>query len=116
VQDRAALRSGQSGGNVDDLAAQRRSACSGVLVAGEDTGRAQQVVGDRGAQNPGRVRAESARGQMCQRPVDQVGEHGLDDRVLAVGDVGLLEGGVGVGEKRVIPATPGTARRGSGRP
>ena len=100
MQDRAALRSGQSGGNVDDLAAQRRW-CSGVLLAGEDTGRAQQVVGDRGAQDPGRVRAESARGQVCQRPVDQVGEHGLDDRVLAVGDVGLLDGGVGVGEERV---------------
>ena len=40
---------------------------------------------------------------MRQRPVDQVGEHGFDDGVLAVGDVGLLDGQVGVGEERVIP-------------
>ena len=40
---------------------------------------------------------------MCQWSVDQVGEHGLDDRVLTVGDVGLFDGQVGVGEVRVIP-------------
>jgi len=26
---------------------------------------------------------------MCQRSVDQVGEHGFDDRVAAMNDVGL---------------------------
>ena len=40
---------------------------------------------------------------MSQRAVDQVGEGGLDDGVLAVGDVGLGGGQVGVGEERVIP-------------
>ena len=89
MQDRSALRAGQAGRDVDDLAAQRRSACSGVLVAGEDAGGAQQVVGDRRAQDPGGVGAEAARGHVGQRSVDQVGEHGFDDGVLAVGDVGL---------------------------
>jgi hypothetical protein len=37
-----------------------------------------------------------------QRSVDQVGEGGFDDRVLAVGDVGRLDREVGVGEERVI--------------
>src|SRR6476469_6380953 len=46
VQDGSTLRAGQSGGDVDDPAAQRRSACPGVLVAGEHPGGAQQVVGD----------------------------------------------------------------------
>ena len=58
-------------------------------VAGEDAGGAQQVVGDRRAQDPGGVGAEPARRHVRQGPVDQVGEHGFDDRVLAVGDVGL---------------------------
>jgi hypothetical protein len=38
-----------------------------------------------------------------QRAVDEVGEHGLGDRVASVGDV-RVDGGLGVvGEKRVIP-------------
>ena len=40
---------------------------------------------------------------MGQGSVDEVGEYGFDDCVVAVGDVGLLDGGVGVGEERVIP-------------
>jgi hypothetical protein len=80
------------------------------VVTGEHAGSAQQVVGDRRAQDPGGVRPEAARGDVCQRSIDQVGEHGLDDRVLAVGDVGLIGGQVGVGEERVISRS-GTARR-----
>ena len=93
MQDRSALRAGQSGGDVDDPAAQRRPRARRVLVAGEDAGGAQQVVGDRRAQDPGGVGAEAARGQVGQRSVDQVGEHGFDDRVSAVGDVGLRRPG-----------------------
>jgi hypothetical protein len=37
-----------------------------------------------------------------QGSVDQVGEDGFDDGVLAVGDVGLGGREVGVGEERVI--------------
>ena len=103
VQDGLALRAGQAGGNIDDLAPQRRSACPGVLVSGEHAGSAQQVVGNRGAQHPGRVGPEPARRDVRQRSVDQIGEHRFDDRVLAVGDVGLLDGQLGVGEERVIP-------------
>ena len=40
---------------------------------------------------------------MRERAVDEVGEHGLDDGVLAVGEVGLGGGQVGVGEERVLP-------------
>ena len=94
---------GQPGWDGDDPAAERRSACPGVLVAGQDAGRAQQVVGDRRAQDPGGIGAEATRGQVCQRSVDQIGEHGLDDGVVAVGDVGLLDGQLRVGEERVIP-------------
>jgi hypothetical protein len=73
------------------------------LAAGEDAGGAQQVVGDRGAQHPGRVGAEAPRRDVGQWSVDEIGEHGFDDCVLAVGDVGLFDGQVGVGEERVIP-------------
>jgi hypothetical protein len=38
-----------------------------------------------------------------QGSIDQIGEHGLDDRVLTVGDISLSDGEVGVGEERVIP-------------
>jgi len=40
---------------------------------------------------------------MRQRSVDQVGEHGLDDRVPAVGDVSHRGGLNAVGEERVVP-------------
>lgn len=39
---------------------------------------------------------------MGQGSVDEVGEHGFDDGVAAVGDVGLGGGQVGVGHKRVV--------------
>jgi hypothetical protein len=38
-----------------------------------------------------------------QRSVDQVDEHGFDDRVAAVDDVGPDGGQVGVGEERGAP-------------
>jgi hypothetical protein len=38
-----------------------------------------------------------------QGSVDQVGEHGFDDRVAAVDDVGLRGRQVGVGEERGAP-------------
>ena len=115
VQDGSSLGAGQAGGNVDDLAAQGGAARDGVLLTGECGGRAQQVVGDRRTEYPGGVGAEAAGGHVRQRPVDQVGEHGFDDRVAAVGEVGLGDRFGGVGDKRVILATPGTARRGSVR-
>ena len=62
-----------------------------MLVAGEHSGGMQQVVGDRRAQDPGGVGAEASRGQMGQESVDEVGEYGFDDGVVAVGDVGLLD-------------------------
>jgi len=86
------LRAGQPGRDVDDPAAQRRSARPGMAFTGEHASGAQQVVGDRSAQHPGGVRAEAALGDVRQRSVDQVGEHRFDDRVLAVGDVSLLDG------------------------
>ena len=58
VQDGFALRAGQAGGNVDDSAAQGGPARGGMLLTGECCGSAQQVVGDRGAQDPGRVGAK----------------------------------------------------------
>ena len=72
-------------------AAQGGAAGDGVAAAGEDAGGAQQVVGDRRAQHPGRVGAEAAGGHVRQGAVDQVGEDGFDDGVAAVGDVGVGE-------------------------
>jgi hypothetical protein len=46
-----------------------------------------------------------------QGAVDQVGEDGFDDRVLAVGDVRLGGGQVGVGEERVYRQTGNRASR-----
>ena len=80
--------------------APRATAC---VAAGERPGGAQQVVRDHRAGQPRAVRGEQPRRDMRQRPVDQVGEGGLHDRVFAVGEVGLGGGQVGVGEKRVIP-------------
>jgi len=74
-----------------------------MSAAGEHADGTEEVVGDRGAQDPGRVRAEASRGHVGQGSVDEVGEHGLDDRVAAMGDIGGIEGFLGVGEERVIP-------------
>jgi len=77
------LRAGQSGGDGDDLAAQGGAAGHRVGTPGEDAGGAQQVVGDGRAQHPRGVRPEASRGHVGQGAVDQVGEDGFDDRVLA---------------------------------
>ena len=89
VQDGFALRTCQAGGDVDDLSPQGGAPGGGVGAAGQDPGGTQQVVGDRRAQDPGTVGAEMPRGHVGQWSVDEVGEHGFDDGVLAVGDVGL---------------------------
>ena len=94
---------GEAGGHVDQVAAQGGAARDGVLAAGEGAGGAQQVVRDHRAAQPGAVRGEQPGRDVRQRPVDQVGEGGLDDGVVTVGLVGLSGGQVGVGEKRVIP-------------
>jgi hypothetical protein len=51
---------------------------------------------------PGGVGAEVPGRQVRQGPVDEVGEHGFDDRVTAVDDVGLRGRQVCVGEERVV--------------
>ena len=99
----AGVAGGPAGPGCDDLAAQGRAAGPAVDAAGEDACRAQQVVGDRGAQDPGVIGAESPRGDVCERSVDEVGEHGLDHSVFSVGDVGVDGGLGGIGEERVIP-------------
>ena len=80
--------------------APRATAQSG---AGEGAGGAQQVVGDRRADRPRAVRGEPPGGQVGQRAVDQVGEHGLDDRVPTMGDVRARGRLVAVGQERVVP-------------
>ena len=49
-----------------------------------------------------RVGAESPGGHVREGSVDEVGEDGFDDRVAAVGDVGVGSRFGGVGEERVI--------------
>src|SRR5258705_356575 len=71
--------------------------------AGQGRGRAQQVMRDGRADRPRRVGAEASRRYVGQRSVDEVGEGGFDDRVAAVGVIGVGGRLGGVGEKRVIP-------------
>ncbi len=61
VQDFAALRPGETGGDTDEVAAQGRASGCGVKDAGEGSGGAQQVVADRGADGPGGVGVEMPR-------------------------------------------------------
>ena len=93
----------------DQVAAQGSTAGDGVVAAGDDAGRAQQVVRDHRAGQPGAVRGKQPRRDVCQRAVDQIGEGGLDDGVAAVGDVGLGGGQGRVGEERVMPHTGNNA-------
>src|SRR3546814_19992287 len=86
MQRRSTLRTGQPGGDVDDLASQSRTACLCVESTGDDSGRAEQVVGDRGAEDPCRVRGERPGRHVGERSVEQIGEDGFDDRVRAMGD------------------------------
>lgn len=53
--------------------------------AGQGAGGAGEVVGDRGADQPGGVRGEHPRGQVRERGVLQVGDDLLDNGVIAVG-------------------------------
>ena len=63
-------------------------------------GGAQQVMGDRCTLYPGGVRTERSGRHVCERAVDQIGEHRLDDRVrrwvtsaVDVGNVLLVKNG-----------------------
>ena len=102
VQYRAALRLGQAGGDGDDLTAQGRPAGYGVTVACQAAGGTKQVMGDRRAEGPRPVRGEPPGGLVGHRAVDEVGEHGLDDGVAAVGDVSVGSRLDAVGEQRVV--------------
>jgi hypothetical protein len=113
VQDGSSLRAGQAGGNVDDLAAQGGAACDGVGLTGECGGGAQQVVGDRRAQYPGGIGAEAA--IRCAsgpsiRSANTVSMMAWRRWVRSAAATGSVES-VKTGDT----ATPGTARRGSGR-
>src|SRR6185437_9999391 len=101
--DRFALGSGQPGGDVDQVTAQGGAAGAAVAGAGQGRGRAQQIVRDGRADGPGRVGAEAPRRDVGQRSVDEIGEGGFDDGVVAVGEIGVGGGFGGVGEERVIP-------------
>ena len=46
MQDGASLGAGQAGGDIDEAPAQGRAPGNAVGFAGEDSGGAQQVVGD----------------------------------------------------------------------
>lgn len=52
---------------------------------------------------PTRSSPRSARWHVRQGSVDEVGEDGFDDRVPAMGDIGVGGRGSGVGEERMMP-------------
>ena len=60
MQDGSALGSSQAGGDGDDASPQGGPAGHCVGTTGQHADRAQQVVGDRGAQDPGGVGAEAS--------------------------------------------------------
>ena len=93
-------RGGEAGGHGDQVAAQGGTARDSVLTAGERAGGTQQVMRDHRTRQPGAVRAKPPGRDMREWAVDQVGEGGLHDRVLTVGEVGLGGRQGGVGEKR----------------
>ena len=75
-------RRGEAGGHGDQVPAQGGTARNGVLGAGERPSRAQQVVGDHRAGQPGAVGSEQPRRDAREPPMDQIGEGGLHDRVF----------------------------------
>ena len=87
----AAAGPGGAGGDVDQVAAQRGAAGSGVGQAGQGAGGAQQVVRDGSAGRPGRIGGERARWHVRERPVGDVGEDLFHDGVVAVLPLGLQE-------------------------
>jgi hypothetical protein len=103
VQHGSALRSGETSSNVDDLSAQGRTASTAKLRISEPTGSPEQVMGDRREQHPGRIRTETPGRHMRQRAVDQIGEHGFDDRMAPVSQISRDDRFGRVGEERVIP-------------
>ena len=98
-----ALWSSQAGGDVDDLrrrVAPRATAWGPPARMPAARSRLWAIAAHR---IQARVGAEASGGHVRQRPVDEVGEHGFDDGVAAVGDVGVGDRFGGVGEERVIP-------------
>jgi hypothetical protein len=89
VQHEPARGAGDPGGDVDQAGAQGGCAGPGVQCAGQRAGGAGEVVRDRGADQPGVVRAEVSRGQVRERGVLQVGDDLLDDGVVTVGGFGF---------------------------
>jgi hypothetical protein len=73
-----------------------------VLPAGQAPGGAGEVVRQAGEGQPRGVSAEGSGGQVRQRPVDDLCEALLDDRVAAVLRLGLYQQVPGVGEQGVV--------------
>ena len=68
MQDRFALGSGQAGGDVDQVTAQGRPAGAAVAGAGQGRGRAQQVMRDGRAQDPGELAPKRPDGMCASGP------------------------------------------------
>ena len=81
-----------------------------IPITGKNTDSSKQIVGDRRAQHPRGVRPELPRRHVCKWSVNEIGEHGFNDRVPTVGDICVGGEPGGVGEKRVIPPDGETTR------
>jgi hypothetical protein len=77
---------------VDQLGADRGGRGSGVTGAGEAGRGAHHVERNGGKDEPGGVGAEPSGRQVRQGPVLEVGDDLFDDRVLAVGGLGVDQG------------------------
>ncbi|TMR36928.1 hypothetical protein ETD85_09240 [Nonomuraea zeae] len=84
------------------MTAQGRTAGTGVEGRGQAAQSTQQIVGDRRQGEPGGIGRERARGQVCERPVDQISVDLLLHRVITVLLLGLDQRVRTVGEDRVV--------------
>ncbi len=73
-----------------------------MLTTCKNADGAQQIVGDRCAEHPRRIRPELPRQHVRQGSVDEIAEGGFDDCVLVVSDIGIDHRDGGVGEGRMI--------------
>jgi hypothetical protein len=87
---------------MDQAAAQGGAAGLRIGKAGQGADGAQQVAGDGGTGQLRSVRGKRAGWHVRERPVGDVGEDLLHDRVVAVLAFGLDQLERGVGEDRVV--------------
>src|SRR5580658_6778471 len=107
---------GEPAGDLEPAAAERLGGADGLVGQTEQLRPAQQVVGEGGEHGPGAVCVELSRREVRQRLILEVGDHLLDDGVLAV--LALDQGDLlfAVGDEREVPPVGPELRLGAEEP